>query len=81
MPFNPTKTNESLSLSLKKIEFMKVKELIERLKNVDPDAEIWVSTHNESNAATYGVMDQAFEFNFENLWPDLQNTLSDIDDL
>ena len=24
-------------------------------------------------------MDQVFEFNFENLWPDLQNTFSDID--
>ena len=25
-------------------------------------------------------MDQVFEFNFENLWPDLQNTFSDIDE-
>ena len=59
---------------------MKVKELIERLKNVDAEAEIWVGTHNEANTATYGLMDQVFEFNFENLWPDLQNTYSDIDD-
>ena len=59
---------------------MKVKEQIERLQNMNPEAEIWVSTHNESNTATYGLMDQVFEFNFENLWPDLQNTYSDIDD-
>ena len=59
---------------------MKVKELIERLQNMNPEAEIWVSTHNKANTATYGLMDQIFEFNFENLWPDLQNTFSDIDD-
>lgn len=59
---------------------MKVKELIERLKNVDAEAEIWVSTHNEAKTATYGLMDEVFEFNFENLWPDLQNTFSDIDE-
>lgn len=59
---------------------MKVKDLIERLQNMDPEAEIWVSTHNDDNTATYGVMDQVFEFNFENLWADLQNTFSDIDD-
>ena len=59
---------------------MKVKELIERLQNMNPEAEIWVSAHNKANTATYGLMDQVFEFNFENLWPDLQNTFSDIDD-
>ena len=59
---------------------MKVKELIERLQNVNPEAEIWVSAHNKANTATYGLMDQIFEFNFENLWPDLQNTFRDIDE-
>lgn len=50
---------------------MKEKGLIERLKNVDPKAEIWVRAHNDANTATYDLMDQVFEFNFENLWPDL----------
>ena len=59
---------------------MKVKELIERLQNMNPQVEIWVSAHNKANTATYGLMDQVFKFNFENLWPDLQNTFSDIDD-
>lgn len=58
---------------------MKVKELIEGLQNMNPEAEIWVSAHNIANTPTYGLMDQVFEFNFGNLWPDLQNTFSDID--
>ena len=37
---------------------MKVKELIEGLKNVDSEAEIWVSASNKANTATYGVMYQ-----------------------
>ena len=44
---------------------MKVIELIERLQNVNPEAEIWVSTHNEANTVTYGLKDQVFEFNFK----------------
>ena len=48
---------------------MKIKELIEGLQNMNHDAEIWVSAHNKANTATYGQMDQIFEFNFENLCP------------
>ena len=30
---------------------MKVKELIERLENMNPEAEIWVSAHNKANTS------------------------------
>ena len=30
---------------------MKVKELIERLQNMNPETEIWVSAHNKANTA------------------------------
>ena len=58
---------------------MKVKELIEKLKQMDPDAEIWVGTHNDERIPTYGLLDYVYEFNFEELWVDLFPTPGDID--
>ena len=31
-----------------------------------------VSAHNKANTVTKDLIDQVFEFNFENLWPDLK---------
>ena len=58
---------------------MKVKELIEQLKNMNPEAEIWVSTHNDKRIPTNGLLDYVYDFNFEELWVDLFPTPGDID--
>ena len=58
---------------------MTVKELIEKLRLQDPEAEVWVSAINNQLIPTYGLMDHIFDFTFEEVYADLMPTPGDID--
>lgn len=59
---------------------MKVQELIEKLQQLDPNADVWVGTHNDKRIPTYGLLDYVYEFAFEELWVDLFPTPGEIDE-
>ena len=58
---------------------MIVKELIEKLRLQDPEAEVWVSAINKQHIPTYALMDHIFDFTFEEVYADLIPTPGDID--
>ena len=58
---------------------MTVKELIEKLRLQDPEAEVWVSAINKHIIPTYALMDHIFDFTFKDVYADLIPTPSDID--
>ena len=58
---------------------MKVKELIEKLQKLNPDAEVLTGAINDERIHTYGLLDLVHEFPFEQIKTDLMHTCGDID--
>ena len=58
---------------------MKVKELIEKLQKLNPDAEVLTGAINDERIHTYGLLDLVYEFPFEQIKTDLMHTCGDID--
>ena len=59
---------------------MKVKELIEELKNCDQEAEVWTGTTTPyQGISTYGLVDIVYQNEFESFWTDLFPTPDEID--
>ena len=59
---------------------MKVKELIEKLNQLDPEAEVWVATINDKGISTYGLLDHIMQDEFGMYWVDLMPTPGLIDE-
>lgn len=58
---------------------MKVRELIEKLSTVDPDADIWVGYKNLAGANTYASLDYMLTCDFSFIENDFYGTPGNID--
>lgn len=59
---------------------MKVKELIAKLQELDPEAECWTGTFNRQKIPTYGLLDYTYAGNFSDFLEDIMPTPGDIDE-
>lgn len=58
---------------------MKAKKLIERLQQVDPEAEIWLPAVNKQGIPTYALLDHVIDCKYSMVYGDLFNNPGDID--
>lgn len=58
---------------------MKAKELIERLRQFDPEAEIWLPAVNKQGIPTYALLDHVIDCKYSMIYGDLFNNPGDID--
>ncbi len=58
---------------------MKVSELIEKLQECNPDAEVWLSNINNLNIPGYCVMDHLMTFQFNEIESDIIDNPGKID--
>ena len=58
---------------------MKAKELIEKLLQVDPEAEIWLPATNRQGIPTYALLDHVFDCKYASIYGDVFNNPGDVD--
>ncbi|MDE6551893.1 MAG: hypothetical protein K2K98_02870 [Muribaculaceae bacterium] len=58
---------------------MKAKELIERLHQLDPEAEIWLPATNKQGIPTYALLDFVLDVKYASIYGDIFNNPGDID--
>lgn len=58
---------------------MKAKELIERLQQVDPESEVWLSATNKQGIPTYALLDHVLNVKYGSIYGDVFNNPGDID--
>lgn len=58
---------------------MKAKELIECLRQFDPEAEIWLPAVNKQGIPTYALLDHVIDCKYSMIYGDLFNNPGDID--
>lgn len=59
---------------------MKVKELMNLLKTMDAEADVWLPGTTRDGMPTYSLLDHVFECKYRFICEDVYNTPGDIDD-
>lgn len=59
---------------------MKVKELMDLLKTMDAEADVWLPGTTSDGIPTYSLLDHAFECKYRFICEDVYNTPGDIDE-
>lgn len=58
---------------------MKARELIEKLRHVDPEAEIWLPATNRQGILTYALLDHVFDCKYASIYGDVFNNPGEVD--
>lgn len=58
---------------------MKAKELIAKLKELDPEAEVWLPATNKQGIPTYALLDHVMDYKYASIYGDIFNNPGDVD--